>query len=59
LPEKKGKLAALKKWLTHNGMSSEQAEETLKIIKNLIFENLKYQNVDIGEYSKLFHGITL
>lgn len=59
LPDKKGKLAALSKWLTHNGMNSDQTEETLKNIKNLIFENLKYQNIDIGEYSKLLHGIPL
>lgn len=54
----KNKLSTIQKWLTDNGMTQEQAKGTLANIKNSIFENLKYQNIE-DEYSKMFNGITL
>ena len=58
LPNKKGKLAAISKWLTDNGMTAYQAKDTITQIKNLIFENLKHQNIDDSEYAKLLQGIS-
>lgn len=58
LPDKKGKLAAIFKWLTDNGMTTDQAKDTITKIKDSIFEALKHQNID-DEYTKLLQGISL
>ncbi|MBU0766238.1 ATP-binding protein [Patescibacteria group bacterium] len=58
LPDKKGKLAAIKKWLIDNGMTEDQANETLPNIKCILYENLKSQNID-DVYSKILSGISL
>ena len=54
----KNKLASISKWLTDNGMTSDQAKDTLTKIKNSIFENLKSQNLE-DDYTKLLNGISL
>lgn len=59
LPAKKGKLAAIHKWLTDNGMTTDQAKNILTEIKESIFDGLKSQNVDSAEYTKLLQGISL
>ena len=46
LPQNKGKLSAISKWLTDNGMTAEQAKDTVTKIKNSIFENLKSSNIE-------------
>lgn len=56
LPEKKDKIAAIRKWLIDNGMSVEQIDDTLNQIKNLLFEQLTYQHIE-DTYSKLAEGI--
>lgn len=58
LPDKKGKLAAIKKWLVDNGMTTNQMEDTIKLIKNDFFENLKPQNIE-DAYTKILKGISL
>jgi len=58
LPAKKGKITAISKWLMGNGMSADQARDMVTKIKNLIFDNLKYQNIDEREYAKLLRGIS-
>ena len=58
LPEKKGKVAAIAKWLSDNGMTKEQATGATTRIKDAIFENLKRSNVDEIEYAKLLAGIS-
>jgi AAA15 family ATPase/GTPase len=42
----KSKLASILKWLSDNGMGAEQSKETLTKLKDAIFENLKYQNIE-------------
>ncbi len=54
----KNKLTSISKWLTDNGMTAEQAKDTITKIKNLIFENLKSQNIE-DDYTKLLNGISL
>jgi len=54
----KNKLASISKWLTDNGMTADQAKDTLTKIKNSIFENLKSQNLE-DDYTKLLNGISL
>lgn len=54
----KNKLASISKWLTDNGMTADQAKDTLTKIKNSIFENLKSQNIE-DDYTKLLNGISL
>lgn len=58
LPDKKGKLATISKWLIDNGMTADQAKDTITKIKNSIFENLKHSNIDEAEYAKLLQGIS-
>lgn len=58
LPDKKWKVAAIKKWLTDNGMTENQMNESIKQIKDTIFENLKHQNIE-DDYTKLLKGISL
>ncbi len=58
LPPKKDKINAIQGWLTTNGMTTSQAKDKLTEIKNSIFENLKYQNID-DDYKKLLKGIIL
>ncbi|MFA6081787.1 MAG: AAA family ATPase [Patescibacteria group bacterium] len=54
----RNKLALIFKWLTDNGMTAEQANETINKVKNSIFENLKPQNIE-DSYSKILEGISL
>jgi len=54
----KNKLASISKWLTDNGMTTDQAKDTMTKIKNSIFENLKSQNIE-DDYAKLLNGISL
>lgn len=54
----KNKLASISKWLTDNGMTTEQAKETINKIKISIFENLKPQNIE-DSYNKILDGISL
>lgn len=58
LPDKKGKVAIIKKWLTDNGMTEDQMNESIKQIKDTVFENLKHQNIE-DDYTKLLRGIPL
>lgn len=58
LPDKKGKLAAISKWLTDNGMTQDHAKDTIGNIKNSIFEHLTHANIDDTEYKKLLQGIS-
>lgn len=58
LPDKKAKLAAISKWLTDNGMTADQAKNTISEIKNSIFENLRQQDID-DRYTKLLQSISL
>lgn len=54
----KNKLASIYKWLTDNGMTGDQAKDTLTKVKNLIFENVKSQNIE-DSYISLLEKITL
>ena len=59
LPEKKGKLSAISIWLKKNtGMSDDQIRDTVNKIKDSIFDNLKYRNIEHEEYLKLLKGIS-
>jgi predicted ATP-dependent endonuclease of OLD family len=58
LPDKKGKMSALKKWLIDNGMTENQMNEFIIQIKDIIFVNLKNENIEDG-YLKLLKGISL
>lgn len=58
LPDKKGKLAVISKWLMDNGMTTGQTKDTIEKIKNTIFENLGHSNIDEVEYKKLLEGIS-
>lgn len=53
----KNKLFNISKWLTDNGMTSEQSKETINKIKTSIFENLKSQNIE-DSYNKILGGIS-
>ncbi len=54
----KNKLASVSRWLIDNGMTTDQAKDTLTRIKNLIFENLKSQNIE-DSYTKVLESISL
>lgn len=56
LPADKGKIESIKKWLLNNGMTEEQAKDTLKQIKGYIFENLRHQDIE-DSYIVLLKGI--
>ncbi len=58
LPDNKDKIAAIKKWLKENGMTEAQMNDSIKQIKNTVFENLKHQNIE-DDYIKLLKGISL
>lgn len=58
LPDNKDKIAAIKKWLKENGMTEAQMNDSIKQIKNTVFENLKHQNIG-DDYIKLLKGISL
>lgn len=58
LPDKKGKIAAIKKWLIDNNMNKDQVNDAIKQIKDTIFENLKRQNIE-DDYTKLLKEISL
>lgn len=58
LPDKKDKITAIKKWLKDNGMTEAQMNDSIKQIKNTIFDNLKHQNIE-DDYTKLLKGISL
>ena len=56
LPEKKGKLEAIKSWLKDN-ITAEKVPDTITKIKTSIFDELEYDNIDVTEYTKLLKGI--
>ena len=59
LPGKKDKLSAIRRWLKKNAqMTGDQAEETIREIKRSIFDNLRHENIEHGEYLKLLEGIS-
>ena len=53
----KNKLFTISKWLTDNGMTGEQAKDTINKVKTSIFENLKPQNIE-DSYNKILEGIS-
>lgn len=59
LPDKRGKLTAIFKWLLSKGMEEDEAKGKITEIKSLIFEKLKPTNIDMTEYTKLLKGISL
>jgi AAA15 family ATPase/GTPase len=52
------KLASFSKWLIENGMTSDQARETINHVKALVFENLKPSNIE-ASYNKILEGIAI
>ena len=58
LPERKGKVAAISRWLSANGMTADQTKDTVAKIKNAIFENLRHQDIE-DTYTTLLRGISL
>ena len=56
LPADKGKLAAISGWLSKNGMTTDQAGDTIKKVKNLIFEHLSFSDIE-DAYLKLLQSI--
>ena len=59
LPNKKDKLLAIRKWLKQNTkMTDGEVSKAVKEIKDSIFDNLKYENIELEEYLKLFKGIS-
>jgi predicted ATP-dependent endonuclease of OLD family len=58
LPEKKAKLAAIKKWLIDNDVTESQAKDILEEIKSSIFEKLKPRDIE-DAYTKLLQAISL
>ena len=59
LPPKKNKLSAIRTWLKQNAeMADEKTKDIIAEIKDSIFNNLKYENIDLEEYSKLLRGIS-
>ena len=60
LPEKKGKLSAISALLKkkNTGMTDDQIRDTINKIKDSIFDNLKYRNIEHEEYLKLLKGIS-
>lgn len=58
LPEDKGKLSAIRKWLIRMDMTEDQAGSTLTKIKDRIFEDLQPQHIS-DAYTKLLEGISL
>lgn len=57
LPDK-NKLVAIIKWLKDNGMTPDQAQDTVTKVKHSIFEQLKPTNIEVT-YTKLLEGISL
>ena len=59
LPDRKDKLLAIRKWLQQNTkMTDGEMSKAVKEIKDSIFDNLKYENIELEEYLKLFKGIS-
>jgi hypothetical protein len=58
LPDRKGKVEAISRWLRDNGMNDDQANETTKKIKAAIFENLKAKDVE-DTYLKILKCIEI
>jgi len=50
------KLSAIFKWLTSNGMTVDQAKDIIPKIKDSVFDNLRYQNIE-PRYTKLLNEI--
>ena len=57
LPNKKDKLGSICGWLSKNGVDSKKLKERVDEIKELIFDELEYDNIDVTEYTKLLKGI--
>ena len=57
LLSKKDKLGNIRGWLNRNGVDPQKLKEIVDEIKELIFDELEYKNVDIDEYAKLLKGI--
>jgi len=58
LPDKKNKIASIQNRLIQNGMTKEQAKEAMTKIKNSIFENLKFKDIE-DSYKLLLNSIKL
>ena len=58
LPDKKGKIDAVSRWLNTNGMTADQTKDTITKIKNEIFDNLKGQHIE-DSYTYLLQAISL
>ena len=59
LADRKNKLSKIRKWLRNDcGMTDEEMKNKIAEIKKLIFQNLKYENIEYGEYLKLLEGIS-
>jgi hypothetical protein len=57
LPSKRDKIAAISRWLTDNGMTGDQAKDTITKVKNTLFEDLKRRNIE-DTYKALLRGIS-
>ena len=53
----KNKLVVILKWFKDNGMTADQAGDTVTKVKNSIFENLKPRNIE-DTYTKLLDGLS-
>lgn len=56
LPDTKNKLNTIQRWLTSNGMTQEQATDTVVQIKHSIFELLEASDIE-DSYQLLLQGI--
>lgn len=56
LPLNRGKIIAIQKWLIDNGMNNDQVMGMVNQIKDTIFENIQYSNIE-NSYRKLVKGI--
>ena len=56
LLSEKGKLEKIKSWLRTQNIQPEEQNNIIKKIKDLVFEKLKYENIN-DEYKKLLKGI--
>lgn len=52
----KNKLKNIKAWLNKQGVQEEEQNDMIGKIKNLVFKNLKYENIN-DEYKKLLEGV--
>jgi len=58
LSQENSKTSMIKNWLIKNGMNAEQAKDALEDIKNKIFEDLKFENIE-DTYFTLLKSIKL